>query len=179
MLVGLVSLTFFFGGLILAFGFSIGAQRSWHRFTIPSVLWAGTVVLVLSSLALEAARYSLRRALINEYRRRLVLTLILGAGFLAVQCISATDLLRQGVAAEANPRGSVFYVFMAIHGVHLMAGMIWLWWLWTKSATLPDASEQDVRRHRRTVSPATMFWHFMGVLWLVMFALLHLWTSTP
>src|SRR5689334_20337186 len=102
MLVGLVSLTFFSGGLILAYGLTIDQQGSWQRFTIPKVLWFGSAALVLSSATLEAARYALRRALVAIYRGRVACTVILAVLFLSVQSVAAVDLLSQGVAATAN-----------------------------------------------------------------------------
>src|SRR3954454_12117497 len=122
MLVGLVSLTFFFSGLILAYGFIIQQQHTWQRFTIPGVLWAGLGFLLLSSWFLESARYALRRALVVIYRERVAITVILAFGFLIVQGVAAANLLRQGVAAAGNPHGSVFYLFMGIHGAHLGVG---------------------------------------------------------
>src|SRR3954470_13817911 len=111
MLVGLVSLTFFFGGLILAYGLIIQQQHTWQRFRIPGVLWAGLVLILLSSWFLESARYALRRAFVVMYRERVAITILLAIGFLTVQGVAAADLLRQGVAAAGNPHGSVFYLF--------------------------------------------------------------------
>ena len=177
MLVGLVSLTFFFGGLILAYGLIIQQQLTWQRFKVPGVLWAGLGFLVLSSGFLESARYALRRALVVTYRERVAITVALAFGFLTVQVIAAVELLRQGVAAAGNPHGSVFYIFMAIHGAHLGVGIGWLVYLWLKARALLSGTEQDLRRHRRAAAAAAMFWHFMGGLWLVLFFFLHRWTT--
>lgn len=177
MAVGLVSLTFFFVALMLAFGLRIDAQPEWRRFAIPDLLWVGTGVLVLSSLTVELGRYSLRRALVSVYRTRLFIAVLLAVTFLILQGIAAADLLGQGVAVSGNPRGSAFYVFMGVHGFHLMAGAIWLAYLWVVSKRLFDGTEQDIRRHRRTLAAATSFWHFMGLLWIVMFWFLRRWAG--
>jgi cytochrome c oxidase subunit 3 len=177
MAVGLVSLTFFFVALMLAFGMRIDAQPQWRHFEVPDLLWAGTAVLVLSSLAVELGRYALRRALVSVYRTRLLAAVCLAATFLFLQAISAADLLGQGVAVAGNPRGSAFYIFMGIHGIHLLAGAGWLAWLWVVSKRLFTGTEQDLRRHRRTLAAAVSFWHFMGLLWIVMFWFLRHWAS--
>lgn len=177
MVVGLVSLTFFFSALVLAFGLRIGEQRDWQTFRIPDILWFGTAVLVASSALLEAARYSLRRALVSIYRLRIALAVLLAVIFLCIQAVTAANLWSQGVSASANPRGSAFYIFMGIHAAHLVVGMGWLGWLWLLSGKLKQTTEQGLRRQRRTVGAAAMFWHFMGALWLVLFFFLRRWTA--
>ena len=173
---GLVSLTFFFGALILAFGLRIEQQRTWQRFAVPDVLWLGTIVLLLSSWTLEGARRALRHALVAIYRGRLGATIVLAVMFLSIQTVSASNLVSQGVAAAANPHGSVFYVFMGVHGAHLLGGMAWLLVLRFRSKRLFVGTESDLRSHRRAVAAAAIYWHFMGALWLVLFVFLNRWT---
>lgn len=178
MLVCLVSLTFFFGGLVLAFGLRIEQQHAWERFVTPRALWLGTAFLLFSSGTLESGRYALRRALIRIYRVRMAITVVLALLFLLVQVVSAADLLRQGVAAAVNPHGSVFYVFMGLHGAHLLGGVGWLIYLYWRSRALFEGTESDLRRYRRLLAPAALYWHFMGVLWVVLFYFLRRWTAS-
>lgn len=171
------SLSFFFGAMILAFGFRIEADRTWQRFDVPGILWLGTAFLAMSSWTLEAGRKALRQALVAIYRGRIVATLALSVMFLGVQVASARLLLAQGVAAAANPHGSVFYVFMGIHAIHMCCGIGWMTYLYRKSRLLYRGTETDLRRHRRALSAAALYWHFMGVLWLLLYYLLIRWTA--
>jgi cytochrome c oxidase subunit 3 len=175
--IGLVSLTFFFGALVIAFGIRIEQQRTWERFAFPSILWLSTTLIALSSWTLEGARRALRRAHVSIYRGRIAGTLLLALLFLLVQAEAARDMLDQGVGAAANPHGSAFYIFMGIHGVHLLGGMAWLFYLFARARRLFRSSESEIRHHRRITAAAAMFWHFMGVLWLVLFAFLRSWTA--
>jgi cytochrome c oxidase subunit 3 len=175
--IGLLSLTFFFGGLILAFAIRIEGQRVWERFAFPSVLWLSTLLLLLSSWTLEAARYALRRALVAVYRGRLAGTASLAALFLSVQGVAASELLRQGIGTHGNPQASAFYFFMGVHGAHLAGGLVWLGYLYLRAGTLFRASESELRSHRRAASAAAMYWHFMGALWVVLFAFLRRWLA--
>jgi cytochrome c oxidase subunit 3 len=174
--VALVSVSTFFGALIIAYAFRIQAQPVWEPFEVPSLLWVSTVVLGVSSWTLEAGRYALRRAFVPIYRGRLLASLALGLIFIGSQAVSGAQLLAQGVAAPGNPHGSAFYVFMTLHGVHLFGGMLWLSYLYRKSAELFNGPENDLRKHRVVASAAAMYWHFMGALWLVLFILLEWWS---
>lgn len=174
---GLVSLSAFFLGLILAYSFRIETEATWQRFRVPGFLWISTLVLALSSGTMEAARFALRRASVSIYRTRLVVTAGLGALFLSLQITAGLNLWSQGVAASANPHGSAFYVFMGIHGIHLSGGAGWLFYLYRRSRRLRGASENELRLHRRIVSVAAWYWHFMGVVWAVLFYFLLRWTN--
>ena len=69
--VALASLSAFFIGLILAYSLRIQVQPVWRQFHVPNYLWFSTAALAASSAVLEGAKYSLRRAAISKYRRRL------------------------------------------------------------------------------------------------------------
>jgi cytochrome c oxidase subunit 3 len=174
--VGLLSLTFFFVGLILAYSFRIEAQASWQRFQVPSFLWLSTLLLVASSWMVEAGRYALRRALVVIYRGRLAAAIGLGIFFLALQVTAGANLLEQGVATAANPHGSAFYLFMGIHGIHLLGGLAWLSYLFIRSRRLLTGTENDLRKHRMITGVAATYWHFMGLIWAVLFYFLLRWT---
>jgi cytochrome c oxidase subunit 3 len=175
--IGIVSISVFFVALIVAFYFRIESERTWQRFSAPQLLWVSTALLAASSVALEAARRALRRALVVIYREYLVATIFLAITFLLAQIGSARELLDQGVAAIDNPHGSAFYIFMALHAIHLAGGMAWLGILFVKSRRLFAGTESDLRQHRRFAQAAAMYWHFMGVLWVVLFCFLLRWTA--
>jgi heme/copper-type cytochrome/quinol oxidase subunit 3 len=112
--IGLVSISAFFIALIVAYSIRLSAGESWKRFATPDLLWLSTASLAVSSCILEAARHALRRALIVIYRGRLAATLAFAFAFLLAQIASANQLLAQGIGTNANPHGSVFYVFMTL-----------------------------------------------------------------
>lgn len=175
--IGIASISMFFGALVIAYAVRIEADQSWHRFTAPPFLWFSTAMLAASSVALEAARRALRRALVVRYRGRLLTVIALALAFLAAQVISAQELLAQGIGAASNPHVSAFYVFMGLHGLHLVGGMTWLAVLYITSRRLFNATETDLRQHRRSAQAAAMYWHFMGILWIVLFCFLLRWTA--
>ncbi len=175
--VGLVSISAFFTALAFAFYFSVHSQIFYRQIDVPRSLWISTGVLLASSLTLEAARYSLRRARLERYRAWLGITLLLGLVFVASQTMAWVNLKQQGVYLESNPRGSMFFAFTGLHGLHLLAGIIWLWNLRRGAARLKDDQEQPLRRHRWAARAAATYWHFMGVLWLALFTMLLAWVK--
>jgi cytochrome c oxidase subunit 3 len=161
----------------MAYALRIESERTWQRFTSPQLLWVSTAMLAFSSFALEAARRALRRALVVMYRGRLAGTVAFAALFLLTQAASAKQLLDQGIGTVSNPHGSAFYIFMGLHALHLLGGMTWLTVIYIKSRALFTATENELRHHRRVTQVAAMYWHFMGVLWIVLFCFLLRWTA--
>jgi cytochrome c oxidase subunit III len=175
--IGIASISVFFAALVVAYSFRMESDRSWQRFTAPDLLWLSTAMLAASGVTFEAARYALRRALVAMYRGCLAGTLLFAFVFLLAQAMSAKQLLDQGIGAASNPQGSAFYIFMGLHALHLLGGMTWLGVLYRKSHRLFRATESDLRHHRRSAQAAAMYWHFMGVLWIVLFYFLLRWTA--
>ena len=176
-LVSLVSIVFFFAALILAFTLIIRHQPATFRIHLPRILWFSTSAILASTLTMEAARYSLWRARLTSYRRRLVVTLALGLVFLVCQLFSWQQLVGQGIGLESDARGSAFYVFTAVHGLHLLGGMLGLWYVLRHAAGLDSTAESALRRQRRITGAVALYWHSMGLLWLILFALLIRWTK--
>ena len=172
--VGLVSITFFFAALILAYGFRIQGQPLLPQFTSPPTLWISTGAILLSSFSFELASYSLRRGAVAAYHVRLNLVMVSAAAFGALQAAAAWQLFQQGAPVAGNPRASMFYVFMALHGAHVAGGIVWLAHLQRASRKLQ--TETDLRKARRVLSAAGIYWHFLGVLWLVLFFFLQRWS---
>ena len=66
---------------------------------------------------------------------------------------------------------------MSIHAVHLLGGLGWLGYLYARSRKLYDTTENHLRKHRVFLAVAATYWHFMGVVWVVLFFFLILWTG--
>jgi cytochrome c oxidase subunit 3 len=176
MIVALFSIAALFIGLVAAYGIQLRTQSIWQHVRIPVTLWVSTALLAASSAWLEAGRRALRRGFARRYILSLRITTLLGLAFIASQLLSWLDLKRQGIYVAANLHGSMFYVFTGAHGVHLLLGIFSLFYLGLRSRRLAGATER-VFRHERTVTSAiALYWHFMGVLWIALFGLLHLWS---
>ena len=97
----------------------------------------------------------------------LPITLVLGLGFLAGQWMAWGQLARQGVFISSNPSSSFFYLLTGTHALHLAGGLAALAYA-AGTALLSQAWE----RRRMVVDVTSLYWHFMAVLWLYIFALL-------
>jgi cytochrome c oxidase subunit III len=159
-----------------------GSAPNWQHFRLPHILYLNTVILLISSMTLEAGRRQLARAAQRPERSGdaqldvpagglswLYLTLALGLMFLAGQCLAWLDLAAQGLFLATNPSSSFFYVFTAMHGLHVIGGLGGLIYVLRRvSHGVDDAS-------LGALGAAALYWHFMGILWLYLLGVLALW----
>jgi cytochrome c oxidase subunit 3 len=147
------------------------ASGTWCTVELPRAMTWSTAAILLSSVTIEIAR---RRAG-GSVARWLGLTLALGLGFLAWQVMSWRALRAAGVLLPESPHAAFFYVFTALHGLHLAGGLVWLAAVGRTAAVTgraPAASGEAALRDR--LARCAQYWHFMAGLWIYLFVVLHL-----
>jgi cytochrome c oxidase subunit 3 len=140
------------------------AGADWAGIAAPRILWASTAAILASSLALESARRSLRQGRFGTFRRGFRISALLGGLFLACQLLAWRALVSQGVYLSTNPHASYFYLLTAAHAAHLLGGLIWF-------GVLLGAATR-LRRLVDRVDDFALYWHFLALLWVYLFAVL-------
>ncbi len=153
----------FFTALIIAYLWRARTAPFWDPITLPPTLWLSTVIILVSSGVFEAARRMFGRGNHRGASRLFVVTGCLGAAFLSSQITAWRELVRAGAYLSQNPHSSFFYLFTGLHALHLVGGVI---------ALLVLLLRKNPRRE--LVDMVTYYWHFLGVLWVVLFGTLHL-----
>jgi cytochrome c oxidase subunit 3 len=147
-----------------------GGALDWRHFTLPYILYLNTAVLLASSVTLEVARRQVAafmggsKTSVANSSRWLYATLSLGFLFLAGQYLAWRQLSAQGLYLATNPSSSFFYVFTALHAVHLLGG------LYAMTRVIRKLNQHVLRRV--TLDATAHYWHFMDVLWIYLLALL-------
>ena len=171
--IALASILMFFLALTSSFIVRKGMGQDWQAFALPRLLWATTALLLASSVTLERAR----RALVAGpeasgrlvYARWWTLTTMLGVFFLCGQLVAWSQLWAAGVFLATNPSSSFFYLLTGTHGLHLLGGLIALAYVGARSHR-PEPWPAE----RAAVTATSIYWHFLGVLWVFLFLLLRL-----
>ena len=174
MWVALASIAMMFTSLSSAYIVRAGGAKDWVPIAMPRVLLVSTALILISSVTLEIARRSLRRSLHNAYTKYILLTALLGIGFLASQLIAWRQLAAQGIYVASHPHSSFFYLLTGAHAVHLIGGLLALLYLWIRSRRR-FVEPALVTRRQATADAVTVYWHFMDGLWIYLFLLLFLW----
>jgi cytochrome c oxidase subunit 3 len=145
-------------------------EGNWREFDLPMSLLFNTIVIVLSSAAMQWAFYSARHDEVKRVHIGLLLTLVLGVVFLFGQVHSWGDLVAGRTffgGVDANPSGSFVYVLMGVHAFHLITGLIFV------AVVLKRSLNYQVHsRAMLSIGNATIYWHFLGGLWLYLYLFL-------
>lgn len=159
--------------LFAAFASAYIVRRSgsdWVPINLPSVLWLNTLLLVASSLALEAAHWSGTHRQAMAARLALAASLLLAVGFLAGQVSAWRELMDAKVFMPSSPHSAFFYMLTGAHGLHVVAALGVL--AWATGQTWTGLGERDRRRWSALMGSTRTFWHFLLAIWVFVFLLL-------
>jgi len=134
---------------------------------LPSGLWLSTLLILISSVTIQGAVFSVRNDSLKLMCGFLVITTILGCGFLACQILNWRGLLASQVPPTANLYAYTFYTLTGLHAAHVIGGLFHLFIVTIKAfqGRYWSLSYPGVRY-------AAMYWHFLDVVWLILFTAL-------
>lgn len=154
---------------------AVSPLNDWTPLVMPRILWVSTAILFISSVTFELARRHLLNGNIRDYSRWLTTTAWLGFGFIAMQLWAWQQLAAQGIYLSSNPHSAFFYILTALHGVHLLGGVIALGYLVIRALREKTMDKELRARRIGAVEAARLYWHFLDVLWVALFGLLFFW----
>jgi cytochrome c oxidase subunit 3 len=166
----LFAITMMFAAFTSALIVRKGSSLDWQTFTLPSILYFNTLLLLASSVTLEVSRRRVAtfmgglKSQVESPVRWLYITLFLGLLFVAGQYAAWSQLSAQGLYLATNPSSSFFYVLTATHALHVLGGLGGLIYVIRK------LNKSALRRN--TLDATARYWHFMDVLWLYLILLL-------
>ena len=139
----------------------------WSPLPRPRLLVLNTALLVGASLAMHWTVHAARREAGDDVRRGLVAGGVLTIGFLVGQLVVWRQLNGAGFFVSSSAAAAFFYVFTAVHGVHVLGGLVaWL------RAVLRTWRGSDPARMRLGVELCATYWHYLLIVWLALYALL-------
>lgn len=167
MVLFITSEVMFFGGLFAAY-FSLRAdQAQWPPHGTPT---PGLLLPLVFTGCLVASSFTQHRAAgtvgADGARRWLGVTIGLGTIFILGQAFEWRALMSEGLGISTNAYGTTFFTLTGAHGVHVLGGLGMLVATRSRLRSIPD--------RRGMLEAATYYWHFVDLVWLVLFTALYL-----
>ena len=128
-----------------------------------------TFDLLMSSLMMVLALAAVQRGDLKWAKIWLFATAFLGILFLGGQVYEFSSFVREGLTLQTNLFGCTFFVLTGTHGAHVTVGVLWLLTLWVRALQGKLGPAQAV-----TVEISGLYWHFVDVVWIVIFTLVYL-----
>ena len=165
----LAVITSLFGLFISAYWMRMEhAHGDWTPLAVPRLLWLNTALLILSSAGMQWARAAARRAQADRVEVALIAGGVLALAFLAGQLLAWRQLSASGYFMASNPAIAFFYLLTGVHGLHLLGGLL----VWGKTVVKMAQPGVELIDVRLSVELCTVYWHYLLLVWLVLFALL-------
>lgn len=174
---GLIGMILFLASLTMLFvagllGYVLirlnGAQApTLGTLTMPAGLWVSSLLIIISSATIQGSLQAVRHEHQHHFRRLLIITLLLTAGFLAIQIPCLWALLADHFTmSQTGMRlyGMVFFMII-VHAAHVLGGVIPLCVI-----TANALRGRYDHEHHQPVRYTVMYWHFLDVVWIVLFA---------
>jgi cytochrome c oxidase subunit 3 len=139
----------------------------WVPMTEPSILWTNTVLLILASVVFQWTRNHAVNGNADRIKPGLLLTGALTTAFLAGQWLAWQELNASGQYLTVNPSNAFFFLLTGLHGLHILGGM----YVWAR-ATVRTFGGQEMEVVKHSVELCTIYWHFLLLVWLVLFGLM-------
>jgi heme/copper-type cytochrome/quinol oxidase subunit 3 len=172
----------FFGSLIATYLLYRGRDEALDRglavathgpyphelFDIPYTS-VSSFVLLMSSLTMVLALAAIQQGDVRGLRIWLLATSLLGLVFLGGQAYEFTSFVHEGLTLRTNLFGSTFFVMTGFHGAHVAVGVLMLLSIFSL------ASQGRIQqKDSLTVELAGLYWHFVDVVWIMIFTLIYL-----
>lgn len=171
--VGLSVLLIVAGGLFALAGSAVTMRMGyadWFEMRLPRVVWLGTALLALSSIALQAAVFAARRGDGPGLSRWIGTGAASMTAFLFAQGLAWARMAESGQGLAATPGASFFYLISGLHGLHIFGGLLAL-------ARVASRLREGPGHAARAVTLCAIYWHFLLIVWIAMLAILTGWAS--
>lgn len=164
-----------FGGLMAAYiVIATNKAAEWRPFDLPVQVWISTALIFFSSLAYHLGKTAVNRNDQPSAKKWFVVTTVLGAAFISSQLLAWLALAARGLYLQGNPYAGFFYILTAVHAVHVLGGIAALGSILLRTLH-PTANPDEIVKRQTIAQVVGWYWHFMGVLWVVLFVLLGFW----
>jgi len=149
---------------------SNGGLAPWSR--VPDRLgptMCATILLIASSFTCQFAVWSIRKGDRKGYIRNISVTFVLGIIFLGMQVYDYGLLFSEGMTLGSGPFGTTYFTLTGFHGAHVFGGVLMLGVILYRGM-----AGQFSAKHHDAVEAVSLYWHFVDVVWILLFSILYL-----
>ena len=139
----------------------------WVPMTEPDLLWVNTAVLAAASVVFQWTRNRANEGDRPKLLPGMAVTGALTVAFIVGQLTVWRMLNASGEYVTINPANAFFFFMTGAHALHILGGL----YVWSR-ATIRLVTGKNVEQVRQSIELCTIYWHFLLVVWLVMFGLL-------
>ena len=139
-----------------------------------ALVWINTIILILVTFFFNKISSDLKKNLTDKIRKNLIYVGGLSYLFLFLQLTLWYQLMKTGNFVDTNTYFSSFYIFTALHGIHLLGGLFF----WGKVCSrIFKLNEKDYVKEEKNINALALYWFFLFVVWAVFFAIMFIYND--
>lgn len=156
-----------FGSLFICF-LVLGAGYPAYKFDLNMVM-GETIMLLTSSFTMGLAVLSMHKKKAMPVYFWLIITVLLGAGFLVIELKEFAHLIAEGKGYTTHAYFSAFFALVGTHGVHVFFGILYM------LALVAQIMIHGITPRTTTkLLLLSLFWHFLDIVWVIVFSVVYL-----
>jgi len=163
--------TVLFSLIFTAYIYSIPPEQDTKYLLKPNLLWINTLILFFVTYYFSKITKDLEKKETLKIKKNLIIVGALSYLFLFGQLVFWTQLMKSGNYVTTNTYFSSFYIFTALHGLHLLGGLFF----WGKvSSRVLKLEQNKILDEEKNISALSWYWTFLLIVWLMFFFMIYI-----
>jgi len=163
--------TVLFSLIFTAYIYSIPPEQDTRYLLKPNLLWVNTLILFFVTYYFSKITKDLEKKETLKIKKNLIIVGALSYLFLFGQLVFWTQLMKSGNYVTTNTYFSSFYIFTALHGLHLLGGLFF----WGKvSSRVLKLEQNKILDEEKNISALSWYWTFLLIVWLMFFFMIYI-----
>ena len=167
--------TVLFSLVFTSYLYTLPPEQDTQYLLRPNLLWINTLILFFVTYYFNKVTGDLEKKDTSKVKRNLLIIGGLTYLFLFGQIIFWFQLLKSGNYVSTNSYFANFYVFTALHGLHLFGGLFF----WGKvSSKILKMEQNKILEQEKNISALSIYWTFLLIVWLMFFLMIYIFNDS-
>jgi cytochrome c oxidase subunit III len=167
--------TVLFTLVVTGYLYSIPVSQDTQYLLKPNLLWLNTLILLFVTYFFNKITNDLKSLKFEKIKSNLLIVGFLSYAFLFGQIFFWFQLMESGKYVSTNNYFSSFYIFTALHGLHLLGGLFF----WGKTFSKVNKLKlEEIISEKKSVDALSLYWTFLLIVWIVFFLIMYVFNDT-
>ena len=167
--------TVLFSLVLTGYLYSIPVSQDTEYLLRPNLLWSNTLILLFVTYFFNKITNDLQNNKFEKIKSNLLVVGFLTYLFLFGQILFWFQLMKSGNYVSTNNYFSSFYIFTALHGLHLLGGLFFWGKVFSKVRNL---KKEDIINEKKSIDALSLYWTFLLIVWIVFFLIMYVFNDT-
>ncbi len=167
--------TVLFTLIVTGYLYSIPLGQDTRYLLKPNLLWLNTLVLLYVAYFFNKITNNLKKNNLERVKNNLLIVGFLSYAFLFGQIFFWFKLMKSGNYVSTNNYFSSFYIFTALHGLHLLGGLFFWGKVFSKVNKLKG---EEIIKEQKSIDALSLYWTFLLIVWFVFFLIMYVFNDT-